>query len=188
MKGINIEENIENRIIDLITKGSEDRLIVFKPKEDTQSIDLVVKKRGEYKSSPIKKVKTPFKIGQDFFAPRKTKSKELSFQVNVFIGPVESDIVVKNILQDNFVPNKNFYLMFVYFDEVQQDVVNIWMMPSYDFSLIAEKSEIENNKATLKFEATINLKNKDKYSRFLVKKEELGNFLLQIVEAKSRPK
>ena len=82
MKRINVEENIENLIIDLITESSENRLIAFKPKEDTKSMDLVIKKRGEYNSPVIlKRSKDYLKIGRSFSALPKNKSKELSFQV-----------------------------------------------------------------------------------------------------------
>ncbi|MBI3631505.1 MAG: hypothetical protein HY219_01390 [Candidatus Staskawiczbacteria bacterium] len=185
MKGINIEENIENRIIDLITKGSEDRLIAFKPRENTGSVDLVVKKRGEYKPQEIiKKTKTSFKVGGVFSAPPKTKSEELSFQINVFVGPGKTDIISKDISQDNFISNKGFYSMFIYFDEVKQDVGNIWIVPSFMFLEIAEPQKLENNKTILRFETTVNPEKQDKYSRFLIDKKELGNFLLQIIETK----
>ena len=186
MKRINIEENIKNRIIDLITKGSEDRLIAFKPKEDTGSVGLIVKKRGEYKSQVIiKKAKTSFKVGQAFSASPKTKSKELSFQVNIFIGPSKTDTIIKDILQDNFIPSKDLYLMFIYFNEVKQDVSNIWVIPSFMFSEIAEFQKLRDNKAILRFEATIGTEKKDKYTRFLIDKKELGNFLLEIIETKN---
>ena len=157
---MNIEENIENRIIDLIIKGSEDRLIAFKPKEDTGSVDLVIKKRGDY------------------------TSKELSFQINIFIGHSKTESIVKNILQNNFIPSKDFYLMFICFDEVKQDVSNIWIISSFMFSEIAELQKSEDNKIILRFETTAVPEKKDKYARFLVDKKNLGNFLLEIIKTK----
>lgn len=162
MKRINIEENIENRIIDLITKGSEDRLIAFKPKENIKAVDLVVKKRGDY------------------------KGKEISFQVNIFIGPSKTNSIVKDILQKNFNPDKDFYLMFVYFDEVKQSINNVWIIPSFMFSEIAEPQKLENNKTVLRFETSADKENKDKYTRFLITQKELGNFLLEIIENKGK--
>ncbi|MDO8486659.1 MAG: hypothetical protein Q7S77_03130 [Candidatus Staskawiczbacteria bacterium] len=185
MKGVNIEENIKNRIIDLITKGSEDRLIAFKPQGGAESVDLIVKKRGEYKSTVIKKIKTPFKIGKDFFAPRKTKSEEVSFKINIFIGPGKTDFITKDILRESFVASKTFYLIFVYFDEAEQDLSDIWVLSSLDFLTVAEQLKTKENKTMLRFEATIDLEKKDKYSKFLIDKKELGNFLLRIIESKN---
>ncbi len=186
MKRINIEENIENLIIDLIAKGSEDRLIAFKPKEDTRSVDLVVKKKGEYKP-PIspKQLKISSKIGRAFSTLHKATSRELSFQVNIFIGPGKTYTITKDILQESFIPDKDFYLMFIFFDEVEQDVSNIWIIPSFIFSETAELQKSEDNKATLRFETTVDIEKKDKYTRFLIDKKELGNFLLETIETKN---
>lgn len=183
MKGINVEENIKNRIIDLITEGSEDRLIVFKPKEDIKAVDLVVKKRGEYKPPIIlKRLGVSFKTGRAFSALPKDKSKELFFQLNIFVGPSQTNSIIKDILQVNFIPSKDFYLMFIYFDEVKQDVSNVWIIPSSLFLEIAEHKKLEDNKAILRFETTAGSEKKDKYARFLITKKELGNFLLGIIE------
>jgi|SRR3989344_297895 len=182
MKRINIEENVENLIIDLITKSSEDRLIAFKPQEATKSVDLVVKKRGEYNlPATIKKTKGSSKIGRTFQNLPKNKSRELSFQINIFIGPSKTNIISKDFLKESFITSKDFYLMFIYFDEVKQDVSNIWLIPSFAFLEIAEKKELKDNKIILRFETTVYLKNEDKYAKFLINKEELGNFLLEII-------
>lgn len=182
MKRINIEEDIKNRIIDLITEGSEDRLIAFKPKEEIGAVDLVVKKRGEYRPSITpKRLGVSFKTGRAFSALPKDKSKELSFRVNIFIGPSKTSGIIKDILQENFVPNKDFYLMFIYFDEVKQDVSNVWIIPSFMFSEIAEPKKLEDSKAILRFETTVDPKKKDKYTRFLIAQKELGNFLLETI-------
>lgn len=185
MKRINIEENIKNRIIDLITEGSEDRLIAFKPKEEIGVVDLVVKKRGEYRPPTTpKRLGISFKTGRAFSALPKDNSKELSFQVNIFIGPGQTDSIIEDISQESFISSKDFYLMFIYFDEVKQDVSNVWIIPSFMFSEIAEPIKSEDNKAILRFETTVDPKKKDKYSRFLINRKELGNFLLEIIEIK----
>ena len=182
MKRINIEENIKNRIIDLIAESSEDRLIAFKPKEEIGAVGLVVKKRGEYKPvATPKRLGVSFKTGRAFSALPKDKSQELSFQVNIFIGPSQTNNIIKDILQANFIPSKDFYLMFIYFDEVKQDVSNVWIIPSFMFSEIAEPKKLEDNKAILRFETTVDPEKKDKYSRFLISPKELGNFLLETI-------
>lgn len=180
------EINIENRIIDLITKGSEDRLIVFKPKKVNGAMDLVVKKRGEYKPPIIPKQSgVSSKTKRAFAALHKTTSKELFFQVYIFIGPGKTENIVKDILQKNFVPNKDFYLMFIYFNKVKQDVSNVWVIPSFMFSEITEPQKLEGNKVILRFETTVAPEKRDKYARFLIDKEKLGSFLLKIIETKS---
>jgi len=186
MKLINIEENVKNRIIDLITEGSEDRLISFKPSKEKSVADLIVKKRGGY-NPPIfsKRLGSPIKTKKVFSDTSKFGGRELSFQINIFIGPEKNKNIAKDILQESFIPGKDFYLMFVYFDEVKQSISNIWIIPSLIFSELAELKKIENNKAILRFESALNLETKDKYARFLIKQKELGNFLLETINAKN---
>lgn len=160
MEKVNIEENIENRIIDLITEDSENRLIVFKPKENAEVVDLVVKQRGDY------------------------KGKEIPLQINIFIGPSKMTNIVKDISQEKFISNKDLYLMFVYFDRVKQEISNVWLIPSSVFSKIADFQKLENNKTVFRFETTISTETKDKYTKFLISKKELGKFLLEIIKIK----
>lgn len=145
MKKTNIEENIKNRVIDLITEGSEDRLIVFKSKEDDKAVDLIIKKRGEYKISKTpKQSKTSLKTRRIFSALPKGKGRELSFKVNI----------VEDISQEKISLSKDSYLMFVHFDEVKQKIDNIYIIPP------------------------------NKEEKILIDQKELGNFLLEIIEAK----
>lgn len=48
----NIQEEIENKIIDLIALGAGGRLIVFKPENSDK--DLIVEKKGGYKNKVIR--------------------------------------------------------------------------------------------------------------------------------------
>jgi len=186
MKETNTKENVGNRVIDLITKGSGDRLIVFKPKEDIGSINLTVKKRGEYDSSVTSKPSgNSSKIQRAFFNLHKTVSRELFLQTHIFIGPNKTGNISEDILQKEFVPTKNFYLLFVYFNEVKQNINNIWMIPSPIFSEMAELQKSENGKLILRFKTTIITGEKDKYKRFQIEKKDLGGFLLRIIEGKN---
>jgi len=186
MKKTNIEENIKNRVIDLIGEGSENRLIAFKPDDKSGVVSLIVKKRGEYKP-PVaqKRLGASFETKRTFSAPPEDKSQELSFQVHIFIGPSNPDNIVKDIARENIIVDKNFYLMFIYFDEVRQYVSNIWIIPSLMFLEIAESQKLENNKTILKFKITTDEENKNKYAKFLIDQKELGNFFLEIINSKS---
>src|SRR3989344_8382939 len=111
----NIQEKIENKIIDQITTGASGRLITFKPEKDAKGADLIVERRGEY------------------------KEKALSFKVNSVIGSKENNSFVKDFLQDDFKADKDFYLLFVSFDEVLQKInEHIWLIPSLRFKDIAD--------------------------------------------------
>lgn len=184
MKRINIEENIKNRIIDLIAKGSENRLITFKPDKNNGVItDLIVKKKGEYKPPiALKRLGVSFKTKNIFLKPPEDKSNELSFQIHIFIGPSDPTSITKDIYQDDIIFDRNFYLMFIYFDEVKQYVSNVWVIPSLSFLEVAEPQKLENNKAVLKFKIIKDPQNKDKYEKFLIAQKELGDFLLKIID------
>ena len=47
----NLQEEIENKIIDLISLGSGGRLVVFKPEKSNK--DLVVEEKSDYKKKVI---------------------------------------------------------------------------------------------------------------------------------------
>ncbi|MDD4664324.1 MAG: hypothetical protein PHD83_06655 [Caldisericia bacterium] len=182
MKRINIEENIKNRMIDLVAEGSENRLIAFKPDKNNGVVtDLIVKKKGEYKPpTALKRLGVSFETKRIFSKPAEDKSKEISFQIHIFIGPSNPESITKDIYQDDIVFDKNFYLMFIYFDEVKQYVSNVWVIPSLSFLEVAEPQKLENNKAVLKFKIIKNPQ--DKYRKFLIDQKELGDFLLKIID------
>ncbi|MEK7665017.1 MAG: DUF5680 domain-containing protein [Patescibacteria group bacterium] len=156
---INIEEEVENKIIDFIILGSGNRLIAFKPEENSKGADLVIKKRGDYE---------------------KEKISEVSFKISSYIGPAKNNNFIKDILQKDFKPDKNFYLIFDYFDEVKQEINDyIWVVPSLEFRDIADPVA-EKGKNALRFESSLNIEDKNKYSKFLVDKKELGNILIKL--------
>jgi len=170
------KEIIEDRVIDWITISADSRLIAFKPEESLTGVDLIVKKRAEYEVDQNKKKENSAfkKMGFAFASPKNKKAKEVSLQVLASVNLKNDDNFVKDILQDSFKPSKDFYLVFVNFDDVEQEINDfVWMIPSLEFRDIAEH---------LKFEASINTENKNKFSRFLVNKTELGRILLKIIE------
>ena len=156
----NIQEKIENKIIDQITTGASGRLITFKPEKDAKGADLIVERRGEY------------------------KEKALSFKVNSFIGSKENNSFVKDFLQDDFKADKDFYLLFVSFDEVLQKInEHIWLIPSLRFKDIADSVISPDGKKVLRFQAPLDVKNKNRYSKYLVNIKELGKLLIKAFES-----
>jgi len=156
MNIVNVEEDVKNKIIDLIILGSGNRLISFKPEKDLKGADLIVKKRGGYEKN------------------------EASFKVNSYIGPVKNNNIIKDIPQNDFNPDKGFYLIFDYFDEIRQEINDyIWVIPSLEFRDIAEQI-IVNGKNILRFESSLDIENKNRYSKFLVNKKELGQLLIKL--------
>lgn len=145
-----IQDQIEDKIIDCINSGAGGRLVIIKPEIDIFGADLVVEKRAEYKNE-----------------------KNLHLKIISFIGPSKDEILAKDFSQVDFKADKNFYLVFVYFNEVLQKINNkIWLISSLDFQ-----------KKGRKFQSTIN-NSSDEYSKFLINKDELGDIILKIMISK----
>jgi hypothetical protein len=91
----------------------------------------------------------------------------------------DETVFVKDFLQEDFKADKNFYLLFVYFDKERQKINDyLWLIPSLQFKDIAEVIKLEDGKKILRFKSSSNLKNKNQYSKFIVKAEELGKLIL----------
>ncbi|MGA2418089.1 MAG: DUF5680 domain-containing protein [Candidatus Staskawiczbacteria bacterium] len=155
----NIQEEIEDKIIDCINAGVAGRLIIFKPEKSSFKANLAVERRGKY------------------------KEKEMYFQINIFVAPARSVNFVKDFLQNDFKSEKNFYLLFVCFDEVKQKINDyIWLIPSLQFRDIAATVKSPDGKKLFRFEAPLDIKNKNKYSKFLVDTKKLGKTILSAFE------
>jgi hypothetical protein len=155
----NIEDEIKDKIIDQITLGVSGRLIVSKFEKNKFGADLLVEKRGDY------------------------KGKDLLFKICSFVGP-SSTKIEKVFLQNEFKPDKNFYLIFVYFDSVKQKIGDfIWLIPSSQFENIAELVKGDNK--FLRFESSIDIKNKDKYSKYIICTKNLGKSVLSVFDSDS---
>ena len=110
----NIREDVENKIIDCIVFGSNGRLIVFKPEEHKTSVDLIIKRKGEYEPEKDKNTVEQIIVKVRAFGSKTKKNKEEIFLA--VRGQTENvDISKFNIAQ-------NFYLLFVNFDMVKQDI------------------------------------------------------------------
>ncbi len=155
----NIQKEIENKIIDDINLGVAGRLIIFKPEKAPFGADLAVERKGKY------------------------KEKEIYFQINSFITPLESKNFIKDFSQESFLTDKNFYLLFVYFDKIMQKIGDyIWLIPSSQFKDIAEIVKSPEGNKLLRFEAPLDIKQKNKYSKFIINTKELGKTILNALE------
>jgi hypothetical protein len=133
----NIQEEIEDKIIDLIASGASGRLIVFKPENSDK--DLIVEKRGNYK----KKVISLNVYGREFFG-----DQNIAKEIYQLAG------------KKNLNAEENFYLVFVRFDIVKQDIDDsFWIIPSLDLQ------KIEGGKGD--------------FSKFLTNKKDFIRFLIE---------
>lgn len=156
----NTKEEIRDKVIDYINSGVSGRLIIYKPEKNIYEADLSVERRANY------------------------KEKGMYIQINSLIIPSKDAIIfIKDFPQESFNAEKNFYLLFVYFDKERQKIDDyIWLIPSLDFQDIAEVIKLEGDKKIFRFESSADLKKKNKYSRFIIKTEELGKTILKALE------
>lgn len=135
--------------------GSDGRLTVYKSSSDIEGVDLIVKKRGEYNAIYIQ-VKSRFSLhGKSTF--------------------------IQDIRLRNFNAHKIFYLIFAYFDPIKQELNDyIWLVPSLKFKKLARLSKIKGYPMKLRFQASIDPLNENKYNKFLINKTDLAKALLKL--------
>lgn len=154
----NIQEEVENKIIDAVTFAAGGRLIAFKPENMKKGADLVIERKGKYKEGGI------------------------SFKINIFVRPTGDYNIVKDFLPEDLNFSKDFYLLFVFFNEVEQKIDDrIWLVPSLEFKDMAEIIKSPDNKKTFRFQSS--LESKGKYSKFLIDIRDLGKILLFSLES-----
>jgi hypothetical protein len=155
----NIKEEIEDKIIDCISLGAGGRLVVFKPENSGR--DLVVEKKGDYK----KKVISLNIYGKEF-------SSEQDF----------GNEIRKLAVQKNFKAEEDFYLVFVYFDIVKQDISDSFLViPSLDLSRLSRQGR-DNRGSTI--ESGQKLADKNDFSKFSVTKKDFPKFLIKMLDKK----
>ena len=132
----NVKEKIEDKIIDLIALGASGRLVVFKPEKSDK--DLIVDRRSSYDKKTI----------------------SLNIYEGNFFNDQDIQIKVKELAeQKNLNADEDFYLIFVYFDVVKQDISdNFWVIPS--------------SKLT-------GLINEEDFSKFLISRGDFIRFLIE---------
>lgn len=102
------QEEIENKIIDLVALEAEDRLVAFKPEKTGK--DLAIEKRGDYnKKANFLNVYWVEAHGKENFIDK-----------------------IKEIVQSkDFIPEENFYLLFTTFDVIEQKIKDsFFVIPS----------------------------------------------------------
>ena len=155
----NIKEEIDDKVMDCINAGVTGRLIIVKPEKNIFGADLAVERRGNYKEGAI------------------------YFQINSVIGPAEKNIFTKDFLQESFKADRNFYLFFIYFDEIRQKIGDfIWLIPSMRFKDIAKIIKSPDGKKAFRFQAPLDVKIKNEYSKFVVNSKDLGKTILDALE------
>lgn len=153
------KEIIEDKIIDWIAKAAAGQLTVFKVKTNLGETEVVVKKRGEY------------------------EGKAISVKIYGRQSLDKGSIFAKEIIQKGFEPNENLYLIFVYFDIVEQDISDfIWIVPSLKFRDLADSIALSDGTPILRFEASLDPKKKNRYTKFLINKKDLATILAKIAE------
>lgn len=159
----NIPEIIENKIIDCVSFGISDRLIIFKPEKNKFVADLSVIRKGNYKEPPY------------------------DLKINSFFGKIENNKIAKDFAQKDFKADKKLLLIFAYFDEISQKISDyIWLVPSLEFRDIAEVIKTEDGEKLLRFEASLDFNKKNTFSKFLINKNDLGKILLDAFESKGK--
>ncbi len=137
----NLKEEIEDKVIDCINAGAIGRLVIFKPEKSDK--DLIVEKRSDYKKKTIS-----LKIyGKELFGDQGFKKE------------------VKQLVDKKEIkPDKNFYLMFVHFDIVKQDIKDKFLfISSLDFQKTAKQND---------------------FSKFLINKKDFGKLLIEKLDKK----
>ena len=100
----NIKERIEDKIIDLISLGAGGRLVVFKPE----------------KLDPLRS-----EASRDLIVEKRNDYKKNVISLNVYEKEFSSS------LNKEIIPEEDFYLLFVNFDIVKQDIDdNFVVVPS----------------------------------------------------------
>lgn len=145
---------IENKIIDWITAKSGGQLTIFKP-SNGKGVDLVAKKRGKYPGEGL--------------------------NIQVITISERNNLYEKDIEEEFLHFDKNCYLIFVYFDLVEQDIKDyLWIVPSLEFRDTAETTTLDGRPA-LRFQVPIELEGESIYNRFLIHRKNLAQILVRIL-------
>lgn len=136
----NIQEKAEDKITDFLSLEAGGRLVVFKPQDSDK--DLAVEKRGGYK-------------GKIVF---------LNVYASVFPGEDNVKVEICRAAERMLKPENNFFLLFVYFDVIAQDIRDKFLViPSSNIQKAAEN---------------------DDYSKFFSDKKKFTHFLISLLYKK----
>ncbi len=151
-------DEFKEDIINSIIKEAEGKLAIFNPKEKEKP-DLVIKKKADYKSLP------------------------LNIRIETTDEIKENNQFTKDIPLEEFSPKKNFYLIFAYFDSIEREINDyVWLIPSSELEKLGEEVDKDKIAPKIRFKSSLNPKEKNDYTPFLIKKEDLTDTILKIVE------
>jgi hypothetical protein len=149
---------VEDRVKELLLLHGQGLLSVFKPVTDTEGIDLIVTKAGEF--HPIfLQVKGRYTLHQK-----------------------RSIIVTVNA--KTFTPHQAFYVVAAYFDPVKLEIHDdLLMIPSQDFKDGAAKVKKYDRYQIV---SPLGRNSHSKWTKYLVSKSQLANKLIEHFEAMNR--
>ena len=139
---------IESQIANMITLLSNGEISASIPIVDDFGIDLLLTKKGRYKTIYLQ-IKSRF------------SHKNL-----------RCDFDIRKV---NFVPDKNMYVLCVFFDRPNNDINTIWLIPS---EFVNEHSV---STGTHRIPASINPDSSDKWSKYKLGPMELVDKLVQLL-------
>jgi|YelNatPaOPRAMG01_1025707.scaffolds.fasta_scaffold169607_1 hypothetical protein len=146
---------LEKRFIELVSLGSNGKISCYTPDSDDDGIDVILNLKSEFKPLFIQ-VKSRFNINSN--------------------GTYSQDIGT-----NTFKEHSSFYICFFYYDLKQFDVAKIWLVPSIDFKKKAVVLNPTDYAQKLRFAASPKDSSNDQWSEYRVKKEDLGEKLLEIM-------
>ena len=144
----------EDRVAELITLyGKEEGLTCYKPKTDSEGIDLVVKRRGS--------------LGVIYL------------QIKSSFGYKENGRLVSSIKDSNIIESDKMFFVFVYFDLIEGDLFeNVFYIPASEF---IKKANLNNDNRRV-FTAGLKNLNRNKFVEFMIEKRELADKIMNSLE------
>ncbi len=156
---VNIREKIIATVIDWISVSTGGQLIVTKPEKSNSVVSLIIQKRGDYSDKEIA-----------YLTIKQCRRGERE-------GFFTSVVTEGEIISD-----EGLYILFVHFDMVVQDIFEYaWLVPSAKFIEVAEQATVDGQNVFI-FEAPVDVRGINIYSKFVVTKHNLGEILTDIVE------
>jgi hypothetical protein len=145
---------VEDRIKELLTIHGNGILSVYKPVTDTEGIDLIVVKNGNYHPIFIQ-VKGRFNLHQDRSLIISVKCK-------------------------TFTPHQNFYVVGAFFNPKTLEIDdNMFLIPSQDLVDLAITVNSKKNGEWYRVVASLTDNYKGKWDKYLIKKTDLSSHLIK---------
>jgi hypothetical protein len=150
---------VEDRIKELVLLHGQGLLNVYKPVSDTEGIDLIIVRNGQF--HPI------------------------FIQVKGRYGLHQGRSLILRVKKKTFTPHANYYVVGAFFDpktlELADDIV---LIPSKN--MVEEAGTVKSNGEWYNIVASLKDNSKDKWSHYKIKKEELATKLIEKFEEMHR--